>query len=61
MSPLIPCASQIPPWLLPTYQAPGGNKGPISVRVPINMLMGANPDLTLEQAQELVHNLKRSA
>ncbi|MFN8608602.1 MAG: hypothetical protein U0931_13780 [Vulcanimicrobiota bacterium] len=58
MSSLIPTANSVPPWLQPTYNPPGGFKAQCSVRGPINMMMGANPDLTYEQAQELLHSLK---
>lgn len=58
MSSLNPTASSIPPWLQPAYKGPGGLRANTSIRGPINMMMGANPDLTFEQAQELLQSLK---
>ncbi|MBS2035278.1 hypothetical protein JST97_09830 [bacterium] len=58
MSSLIPTANMVPPWLQPAYSPPGGFKAQCSVRGPISILMGANPDLSFEQAQELMQSLK---
>ncbi|MBN9417070.1 MAG: hypothetical protein J0I12_16620 [Candidatus Eremiobacteraeota bacterium] len=58
MSSLIPTANNIPPWLQPTYSPPGGFRPHVSVRGPVNLMMSANPDLTYEQAQDLLQSLK---
>ena len=58
MSSLIPTANSIPPWLQPAYSGPSGFRATASVRGPISMMMGANPDLTVEQAQALLRSVK---
>jgi len=58
VSSLIPTANSIPPWLQPAYSGPAGFRASVSVRGPINMMMGANPDLTYEQAQDLLQSFK---
>ena len=60
MSHLIPTVNIIPPWLQPVDRGPCGPQGPTCLRGPVRMLMGANPDLSVEQAEAILRLKKAS-
>jgi hypothetical protein len=57
---LIPTVNTVPPWMQPKDCTPGGTLSPSLLRGPVAILMGANPDLSPEQAQALL-KMKRAS
>lgn len=49
---LIPTVNTVPPWLQPRSSSTPMHSG--VARGPVAMLMSANPDLTPEQAREIL-------
>ena len=54
MSHLIPTVNIVPPWKQPVDCGPNGPLIPSILRGPVAMLMGANPDLSAEQAEAIL-------
>ena len=57
---LIPTVNTVPPWMQPKDCSPGGPLIPSLLRGPVAILMGANPDLSAEQAVTIL-KLRRAS